>query len=295
MASLLFSALPLALAFIMFSLGLGLTLLDFRRVLTFPKAIIAGVIAQTMLVPISALAVVWLTSPPPEIAVGIMILSFCPGGVASNIMAKMAGGSVALSISLTGITSLLSILTIPIFVTLAAQHFMGDGAISTNTTELGLKMFTLTAAPVLLGITLRHFFTSITIRLEPYVSGLAALLFAIIAIASIVVNWDFFQQNFWKLGPPLMALNLALLMIGALMGMMFGLLNQDRVTLSIETGVQNSALGITIGALIMASETGIPSLSLPSGIYSVTVYFVTLPAIALFRYLLKRQQLIARL
>lgn len=295
MASLLFSALPLALAFIMFSLGLGLTLLDFRRVLTFPKAIIAGVIAQTMLVPISALAVVWLTSPPPEIAVGIMILSFCPGGVASNIMAKMAGGSVALSISLTGITSLLSILTIPIFVTLAAQHFMGDGAISTNTTELGLKMFTLTAAPVLLGITLRHFFTSITIRLEPYVSGLAALLFAIIAIASIVVNWDFFQQNFWQLGPPLMVLNLALLMIGALIGMMFGLLNQDRVTLSIETGVQNSALGITIGALIMASETGIPSLSLPSGIYSVTVYFVTLPAIALFRYLLKRQQLIARL
>jgi len=165
-ASILFEALPLVLAFIMFSLGLGLQFSDFARVITFPKAIIAGAIAQSILVPLVALMLVLITKPSPEIAVGIMILSFCPGGVMSNIMTKMAGGTVALSISLTGVISLLSILTIPILVTISASYFMGEDAISTNTTELGIKLFVLTAAPVILGLLIRNFFSRLALKLE---------------------------------------------------------------------------------------------------------------------------------
>ncbi|WP_324603029.1 bile acid:sodium symporter family protein [Hirschia maritima] len=287
-ASILFEALPLVLAFIMFSLGLGLQFSDFARVITFPKAIIAGAIAQSLLVPFVALMLVLITKPSPEIAVGIMILSFCPGGVMSNIMTKMAGGTVALSISLTGVISLLSILTIPILVTISAGYFMGEDAISTNTTQLGIKLFVLTAAPVILGLLIRNYFSRLALKVEKYVSLAAAILFGIIALGSIIANWDVFVQNFWQLGPILILLNIILLGVGVLIGKLFNLVPADQITLSIETGVQNSALGITIGSIVMSSETGISALSLPSGIYSVTVYFVTLPTIAFTRYFLKR-------
>ena len=104
-------ALPLSLAIIMFSLGFGLTFADFGRVLTMPRAVIVGVAMQVIAVPAVAFLLVSFTSLPPAMAFGVMLLSFCPGGVTSNILTKLAGGTVALSITLTAVVSLLSVLT----------------------------------------------------------------------------------------------------------------------------------------------------------------------------------------
>ena len=119
--------LPVALAFIMFSLGLGLTFDDFVRVATRPRDFLVGAASQIVLLPVVAfvLASVWPISP--ELALGVMIIAAAPGGVTSNILTAFARGDVALSISLTAVISLLSVITIPIVVVWSYAHFMADG------------------------------------------------------------------------------------------------------------------------------------------------------------------------
>src|SRR5690606_3848730 len=108
--------LPLALAIIMFSLGLGLTLADFRRVLLQPKAFAVGAASQLLLIPVVAYVLAVIFNLPPELAIGVMILSLCPGGVTSNVLTKYGKGDLALSISLTGIISLVAVVTVPFMV-----------------------------------------------------------------------------------------------------------------------------------------------------------------------------------
>src|SRR5690606_24137663 len=115
--------LPLALAVIMFSLGLGLTLADFKRVLLQPKAFAVGAASQLLLIPLVAYALAVIFNLPPELAVGVMILSLCPGGVTSNVLTKYGKGDLALSISLTGIISLVAVVTVPFMVAFFAGHF----------------------------------------------------------------------------------------------------------------------------------------------------------------------------
>ena len=138
-------ALPLILAFIMFSLGLGLRKADFERVLKYPAAFGLGLSNQVILLPLVAFALAYAFSLPPIFAVGLMILAFCPGGVTSNVLAKLAGGNAPLSISLTAVTSLLSIITVPILVALSVKHFMGESGPQVNVTKLGVTMFLITA------------------------------------------------------------------------------------------------------------------------------------------------------
>ena len=131
--------LPLSLAIIMLSLGIGLEVSDFRRVALNGYAFVIGAVSQVILLPLAAFGIASLCSLPPEIAVGFMLLSFCPGGVTSNILSKWAGGDVALSISLTAVISLLSILTVPVFSTLAITYFMGADAPPVNVTAWQLN------------------------------------------------------------------------------------------------------------------------------------------------------------
>ncbi len=263
----------------MFSLGLGLTLGDFQRIFTMPRAVLTGAVCQILIVPIIAFLMVTLIKPPAEIAVGIMILSFCPGGVVSNIMTKLAGGTVALSITLTATISLLSVLTLPIFVNLAAHHFMNDSAPTINTLTLGLTMFAITAFPASIGIAFRHYAPARAIAIEPIIVRVANTLFVLIVLASIASGWDLLVANFLKLGPSLIAINIILFGIGLFAASLAKLHQRDRICIAIETGFQNSALGITIGSLVAASAAGVSAFSLPSGVYGVTSYAVAFPFI----------------
>ncbi len=117
--------LPLSLAIIMFSLGLGLTFADFARVLAMPRAVLTGMVMQMAAVPLVAFVLLTLFEQPPAIAFGVMLLSFCPGGISSSILTRLGGGNVALSVTLTGVVSLLSALTVPLLTALAAARFLG--------------------------------------------------------------------------------------------------------------------------------------------------------------------------
>ncbi|MEM6306296.1 MAG: bile acid:sodium symporter, partial [Pseudomonadota bacterium] len=159
--------LPLSLAIIMLSLGVGLTGADFARVAQRPRAFAVGAFAQVLLLPLAALVIIQLFGLAGEIAVGFMLLSFCPGGVTSNIISKLARGDVALSVSLTAVVSLLSILTVPLLTAWAVTRFMGDAGPDVSVTSLALAMFAITTVPVLLGVALRRFAPALAARIEP--------------------------------------------------------------------------------------------------------------------------------
>ncbi|RBW59026.1 bile acid:sodium symporter family protein [Ruegeria sp. A3M17] len=275
--------LPLSLAIIMLSLGVGLEVADFRRVLSrrYPFAI--GALCQVVLLPVAAFVTVTLFALPPEIAVGFMILSFCPGGVTSNILSKLAKGDVALSVSLTAVISLLSMVTVPFLAAWSVNYFMGDAAPEVSISGLAIAMFLITTLPVAIGVTLRSFATDFAKRIEPVLSKLATVLFVLIVVAALAGNWQLFVDNLGVMGAGLITLNVALLLIGLGLARSAKLSWNESKTVSIETGIQNSTLGITLAALITGTESGFSPLALPSAVYGITMYAVALPFILWFR------------
>ena len=280
-------ALPVSLALIMFSLGFGLTFADFGRVFRMPRAVLTGMVLQVVGVPLVALVLLMLVDLPPAIAFGVMLLSFCPGGVTSNILTRLAGGTVALSITLTAVVSLLSVVTVPALVDWAAGRYLGDGAPAIDVTSIAASMFAITVVPVLLGLFVRRLAPDFADRTEPRVAKVATGLFVLIVLAAIVANWDVVQANALTLGPIMALLNVVLLVLGVGIARGIGLSGGDGICISIEMGVQNAALGIAVAGLV-AQSGGIPEFAVPAAVYGITMYVVTLPAVFVLRALFGR-------
>ena len=270
--------LPIILAFIMFSLGLGLKAKDFSRILKFPIAFGAGLFNQVVLLPLIALALAHAFGLSNVFAVGLMILALCPGGVTSNILAKMAGGNAPLSISLTAVTSLLSILTVPLILAFSVNYFMGEEAPPVDVTRLGITMFLITAAPVAIGMILTSKFPNLVDKIAPKVSRMAVGLFVIIIVAALAKNWEVFSSNLGTLGPVAVLLNVLMLLLGLVSAKALRLDKQDATTISIESGVQNGTLAIAVGSIIATVDGEIlPPETVPAAVYSITMYVVCVP------------------
>ena len=271
--------LPIALAFIMFSLGLGLTRADFLLVFNEPKAFAIGIFNQMILLPIVGFVVVILSGLEGELAVGLMILACCPGGVTSNILTKLAKGDTALSISYTAVISVISVFSLPLIVGLSMSYFMGEVAPNIDILGLGITMFLLTTLPVLIGMTIRHRAINMAKSIEKGVNIIATILFVIIVIAAVVSEWGTLVENIGTLGPSVIMLNVLMLGIGYQSAKFFNI-EPSATTVSIESGIQNATVGITIGGLILASpDGGLSTLSLPSGMYGVLMYLIITPFI----------------
>ena len=276
--------LPLSLAIIMFSLGVGLTFADFARVLKDPRAFAAGAIAQVIVLPAVAFGVVLAFGLPPALAAGVMLLSFCPGGVTSNIVSKWARADVALSVSLTAVISLLSLLTIPVMTAWAVTYFMGENAPDISIASLTIAVFAITTVPVCIGVVTRHFAANFATRIEPILSIVSSGLFVLIVIAAVASNWAVFTENLSTLGPSLITLNLVLLGTGLAIAHLLTLNWHQTKTIAVETGIQNGTLGIALGTLITNQPDGFMGpLALPSAIYGVTMYLVAVPFVLWFR------------
>jgi BASS family bile acid:Na+ symporter len=271
--------LPAILVIIMFSLGLGLTWADFARVAAEPRAFAVGAVTQVVLVPLAALAVALGFGLPPALAVGVLILGFCPGGVLANVASKFANGNVPLSISLTAVTSLVAILIMPVAVALSVRYFMGADAPPVNITLLGLQVFFLAAVPVVAGIVVTRLLPSLVARYSGWVTRIAFGLFAVLIVAALASNWSVFTANFWTLGPALIVMNALLLIIGLVAARVAKLGIPDATTVALEAGIQNGTLGIAVGMLVAGSGNTelFPPYTLPTAIYSITVWLLTLP------------------
>ncbi|PRY93044.1 BASS family bile acid:Na+ symporter [Hasllibacter halocynthiae] len=272
--------LPLALAIIMLTLGLGLSGADFARVATRPRAFAIGFLAQVALVPALAYALLQVVPLDPALAFGMMILALSPGGATTNILTRFARGDVALSVSLTAVVSLLSVVTVPILVALFAGLILGEAAEAIDITALAAAMFLITTVPVLIGMAIRRLAPGFTRRIEPALLRLAAILFAVVLLAALATQWAVFAANLPVLGPLLLGWGAALLALGYALARLLGLDGRQASTISIEAGVQNGTVGITVASLI--AGTAMPPFAVPSAVYGILMYVVALPAIALF-------------
>ena len=269
--------LPLSLVFIMFTLGLGLTLDDFTNLIHRPKAFFVGIMNQMILLPIVAFFSISLMGITKELAVGMMILASCPGGVTSNIITKLAKGDTALSISYTAIVSIITIVTLPLITGFSMNHFMGADAPPLNLLSLGLTMFLITAIPVGIGMAVRSNFRIIADSFESTATKISTVLFIIIIIGALLSEWNIFINNLSTLGAGMILLMVIMITIGYNSSKWFRMNNQQAITVAIESGIQNGTVGITIGNIILNPDTGLSILSIPSGVYSILMYFICLP------------------
>jgi BASS family bile acid:Na+ symporter len=272
--SALASLLPFGLAFIMFSLGLRLSPEDFRRVLTHPLAVAMGLVAQIILLPLTALAITIAFDLDPVMAVGLMILAACPGGVSAAMITHLARGDTCLSITLTALTSLLSFATVPLIVGLSLAHFLGQsGEVGFPVGQGVVGLFLITLLPVAAGVFV-HQAGWLGDRSKRVLSSSATLVFALIVIATFVTEWPSITRHFAAVGAAILMLNILTMATGAAVGMLGRLPGDGRVALAVECGIQNSALGITVAVSLLAQ----PELAVPSVIYA---FLMNVTAVAL--------------
>ena len=274
--------LPLSLVFIMFSLGLGLSIEDFKNVIKEPRAFSIGFINQMVLLPLFAFTIITIFNITNELAVGMMILACCPGGVTSNVITKLAKGDTALSISYTAVISIATVFTLPLIVGFSMQYFMGENAPEINIFALGLTMFLVTALPVGLGLLVHSKFRNFTHSFEPKAGRISTILFVVILIGALTSEWDTFISNLSILGPTIITLITVMIIIGYSSSRLFKMNKKQAITIAIESSIQNATVGITIGNLILSQASGVSILSLPSAVYGILMYCVCLPVVLWF-------------
>ena len=274
--------LPLSLIFIMFTLGLGLTISDFKNVLYEPKAFLIGIVNQMIILPCVAFFIASFFLLSNEMAVGLMILACCPGGVTSNMITKFVNGNTALSISFTAIVSILTVITLPLIVGFSIEHFMGSDAPVISMLDLGLTMFIITTVPVCLGLYVNTQYNHFSQLFNAIANKISTVLFIIIVIGALASEWQTFVNNVNVLGPSIITLILIMLIISYNSSQLFRIEKSNSITIAVESGIQNATVGITIGNIIMPLGKGISILSLSSGVYGILMYLVCLPLIFIF-------------
>jgi len=274
-------AIPVAVIIIMFSIGFGVTGNDIRAALAAQKAFLVGVTAQLMLIPVTVFLFLILLQPAREIGLGIMILALCPGGALSNILTKVAGGDVALSVSMTAFTNVLSVATLPTLSMLAASYFVGTEVNASQIQDITLQVALIGTVPVLLGMFLRYIAPTFAERHGQSFFRISLMVFVLIMGWSIIKSIDVFYASMIALGWQLLVLLCLILTIGIVTGRLCKIAIQQRVSLVFEIGVQNSALGIAIGAIIWHEASAFPIYATPAAVYGSLKLLLLLPIAAL--------------
>ena len=275
-----------SLAFIMFSLGLSLKPQDFWVAFQQPKTLIAGALVQLALLPIIAFILLTLFGLQGQLAIGVMILSCCPGGITSNIMTKLSRGDVALSISYTSLASLVTAGTLPLVLSVTAPILLPQQNIELSILPLSLKVFCLATLPVLLGVWLSRVAPEQASRWELFSSRTANTLFVLVLLGALISQWDVFIANLPILGPILLLLNLLMLSVGLGIGNLLGLKQSQITSLAVEAGFQNGTIGIVVGSLISDElvQSELSRFSLPSAVYSILMMLTIIPFVLWRRY-----------
>lgn len=261
--------LPLILAFIMFTLGLGLTLADFARIVKQPRALVIGVICHFLLLPLACFILIKLFGFTGAFAVGFMILAACPTGTTSNLLTYMARGDVALALSFTAVASVLTIVTLPLIVSWSLAHFAGSArAVSMPVGQMMGQVFLLLGLPVAIGMAMRRLNERLALRLEPAFAKAATVLFIGIVLAAVARNWPLVRDNFWALAPFCLVLNISMLFAGLGVARAASLSPRQSVTLGIETSVQNATLALVIASSVLKDD----AMAVPGGLYGILMY-----------------------
>ena len=268
--------LPLSLAFIMFSLGLGLSLNDFTRVFFKPRDFLIGLFFQIIVLPIVAIILVLFWPLSPELAIGVMILAAAPGGVTSNVLTSYAKGNIALSISLTAINSILCVITVPIIL-ITSLSILGYGSLNEEQSlfSVSLQMFLIVTIPVILGVLLSSLLSSF----EKLAKNISIVLFILVLFGAIISQRENVVSYFAQAGLIMLILNIIMMIIVYLLSRPFKASKETFRCWLMEVGLQNGTLAIVVANTFFASTVYL----IPDAIYSLIMYATALPLIYFLR------------
>ena len=272
--------LPIALAFIMFALGLGLTFDDFAQVAKRPRDFIVGAVSQVVLLPAIAFALVSVWNLPPALALGVMIIAAAPGGVTSNILTAFARGDVALSISLTAVISLLCVITIPLIVVFShARLIGGDTGSDVSVASTAIGVFVIVTVPVLIGLMVRRFAERFAMGFEPMARHISTGLFVLVLAGAIFQERNNIIGYFAQAGLVTLVLNVVMMVVSYLVAWLFATGLRQRIAISIECGLQNGTLAIAVGTLLFGGGLAV----VPAATYSLIMFATALLFVAFLR------------
>ncbi len=268
--------LPIALALIMLGMGLSLKFEDFQRITKYPKAVSVGLFGQIVLLPIIGFIITKIVAMPPAIAVGLMIIAIAPGGASSNMITYLAGGDVALSVTLTVCSSIITIFTIPILANLALNHFLGQSAAISLPigTTMG-QIFLITIIPVVIGMYIQYRFPELSRSLEKVTSRLAIGFLALIILILVIREWSRLPEFILQAGVGVVLLNLLSMAAGFVISKLLKLSTPQQICVAIEVGIQNGTLAIAITAGMLGNQ----DMAIPAAIYSLFMYMTGFGAI----------------
>lgn len=239
---------PIALALIMLGLGASLTVKDFTRVVQNPKDFFIGIVCQLLLLPVIAYLLIIILRTPVELALGVMLIAAAPGGVTSNVLTKFANGDVALSISLTAITSLISIVSVPYVVFLSIELFdITYVKKEVSMLSISLKMFFVVTVPVLVGMIMRKFANDFIINNMKIINKISIGLFIIVFVAIYIEEWDSIVMFITRAGLVAFILNITMMVVAFYIAKFFATGVAQRRCISLEAGLQNGTLAVFVG------------------------------------------------
>lgn len=268
--------LPATLAVITMGMGLSLTDRDFRNIFAQPKAYLTGLICQIILLPVIAFLIAKAIPMDPLFQVGLMIIAACPGGATSNLVTYLLRGNVALSISMTASNSLITLLTIPVVVTLSLDMFIHqEAALKLDVLDTLLNIFLITILPAVIGTRIRKWKPETADRLERPLRIVMPLLLLLIYLGVIFIDQGkepITRNDFISIFPYALILNFAAMAAGWMVARLMRLRVQDQYTITIEVGLQNSGLAIVVAVTLLGSHM----MALVPVVYGSFTFFSTL-------------------
>ena len=274
---------PFALALIMLGLGASLTVKDFTRVFQSPKTFLVGMLCQLILLPVIAYLLIIILKTPIELALGVMLIAAAPGGVTSNVLTKFADGDVALSISITAFTSLISIVSVPYIVFLSIDIF-DISYVEKEVSMLGisLKMFFVVTIPVIVGMIIRKLFNNFIENNLKIIEKISIVLFSIVFIAIYIEEWDSIIMFLSTAGTIALILNVTMMTVGFYIAKFFASGVAQQRCISLECGLQNGTLAVFVGTQLFGSNM---TYMVPTAAYAL----IMMTTSVIFVLFLKRQ------
>lgn len=282
---------PTGLIVLMFGMGLQLVKDDWLRLGQYPLAVLAGLLGQFVLLPAIAFLLIYVLSLPTAVSAGLIILAACPGGVVSNSISFLARADIALSVTLTAISSLLALITIPLIVGFGLAIIDRGLPESANTVSIQIplaatikQLMIVVLLPLTAGMLVRRFAEGFARHSEPWFRAGNVLVLVILMVGAIGMQFDFFKQNFQALWPVLLTLNLTTMLGGYLLARLMLLGRIQRRTIAIEVGVQNVALGVLVALNILQR----PEWIVVPSVYSIVMLLTSFVLIAMVNFGLKQ-------
>ncbi|MEU0879352.1 bile acid:sodium symporter family protein [Lentzea sp. NPDC005914] len=276
--------LPLALALVMFGLGLTLTVADFARVAKYPKAAVIALVCQVVVLPAICLGLVLAFGLEGVLAVGMMLLVASPGGTSANLFSHLAGGDVALNITLTAINSVLAVFTLPVVVGLSMAHFLADDAAVGLQPAKFVQVFAIVLVPVAIGMVVRNRYQAWALRMNDPVRIASVVVLVLVIIAAIAQAYRQLLDNIGTLGPVALLLSILSLLVGYYVPKAFGVERGQAVASAMEIGIHNATIAITLALTVLNDET----MAIAPAVYGVLMYVPAAVAARLLSHNQKR-------